>query len=145
MCVCVFVCVRTLSRSVMSDSLWTHGLYSARLLCPWGFSRQEYWSGLPCPPPGLLPNPGIKPRSSTLQADFFIIWATREDHVYIYRFIYIYRYKSFIRYMFGTYFLPLCVWLFYFLKDIFWRSNKKIISNLYKCELQHQIIYLWTV
>ena len=26
-----------------------------------GFSRQEYWSGLPCPPPGVLPNPGIKP------------------------------------------------------------------------------------
>ena len=27
-----------------------------------GFSRQEYWSGLPCPPPGDLPNPGIKPK-----------------------------------------------------------------------------------
>ena len=33
------------------------------------FSRQEYWSGLPCPPPGDLPNPGIKPRSPALQAD----------------------------------------------------------------------------
>ena len=30
-----------------------------------GFSRQEYWSGLPCPPPGDLPNPGIKPVSLT--------------------------------------------------------------------------------
>ena len=39
------------------------------ILCPWGFSRQEYWSGLPCPPPGVLPNPGIKPRSLALQAD----------------------------------------------------------------------------
>ena len=29
--------------------------------CPWGFSRQE-WSGLPCPPSGDLPNPGIEPR-----------------------------------------------------------------------------------
>ena len=29
-----------------------------------GFPRQEYWSGLPCPPPGDLPNPGIKPGSS---------------------------------------------------------------------------------
>ena len=37
-----------------------------------GFSRQEYWSGLPCPPPGDLPNPGIKPRSPTLQADSFL-------------------------------------------------------------------------
>ena len=35
----------------------------------WGFSRQEYWSGLPCPPPGNLPNLGIKPRSPTLQED----------------------------------------------------------------------------
>ena len=33
-----------------------------------GFSRQELWSGLPCPP-GDLPNPGIEPRSLTLQAD----------------------------------------------------------------------------
>ena len=28
-----------------------------------GFSRQEHWSGLPCPPPGDLPNPGIEPVS----------------------------------------------------------------------------------
>ena len=34
----------------------------------WGFSRQEYWRGLPCPLPRDLPNPGIKPRSPTLQA-----------------------------------------------------------------------------
>ena len=34
-----------------------------------GFSRQEYWSGLSCPPPGDHPNPGIKPRSPALQAD----------------------------------------------------------------------------
>ena len=33
------------------------------------FSRQEYWSGLPFPSPGNLPNPGIEPRSPTLQAD----------------------------------------------------------------------------
>ena len=34
-----------------------------------GFSRQEYWSGLSCPPPGDLPNSGIEPRSPTLQAN----------------------------------------------------------------------------
>ena len=33
------------------------------------FSRQEYWSGLPFPPPGDLPDPGIKPGSPALQAD----------------------------------------------------------------------------
>ena len=55
--------------SVMSDCLWPHGLKPARLLCPWGFSRQEYWSGLPCPPPGDLPNPGTELRSPSLLAD----------------------------------------------------------------------------
>ena len=45
-----------------------------RLLCPWGFFRQKYWSGLPFPPPGDLPNPKIKPRSSTLQEDFFFFF-----------------------------------------------------------------------
>ena len=52
-----------LSHSVVSDSLRHYGC------CPCRFSRQEYWSGLPCPPPGDLPNPGIKPRSPTWQAD----------------------------------------------------------------------------
>ena len=33
------------------------------------FSRQEYWSGLPCTPPGDLPNPGINPGPPALQAD----------------------------------------------------------------------------
>ena len=37
----------------------------------WGFSRQEYWSGLPCPPQGDPPNPGLIPRSPALQADSF--------------------------------------------------------------------------
>ena len=56
-----------LSRSVLSDSLQPHGLYW--LLCPWGFSRQEYWSALPCPPSGELPNPEFKPRSAALRVD----------------------------------------------------------------------------
>ena len=36
---------------------------------PMGFSRQEYWSGLPFPSPGDLPDPEIKPRSPALQED----------------------------------------------------------------------------
>ena len=55
--------------SVMSDSLQPHGLQPTKRLCPWGFSRQEYQSELSCPPPGDLPDPGIKPRSPALQAD----------------------------------------------------------------------------
>ena len=47
----------------------TRGLSPTRLLCPWGFSRQEYCNELPCPPPEGLPDLGIKPRSPTLQVD----------------------------------------------------------------------------
>jgi len=43
-----------------------------------GFSRQEYWSGLPCPPPGDLPDPGIEPASLVLVGGFFIMNATWE-------------------------------------------------------------------
>ena len=42
-----------------------------RLLCPWDFFRQEYWSGLPFPSPGHLPDPGIELRSPALAGGFF--------------------------------------------------------------------------
>ena len=63
------VCYAGLSRLVMSNSLRPHGLQPAKLLCPWWSSRQEYWSGLPCLPPGDLLNPEIKLGSPALQAD----------------------------------------------------------------------------
>ena len=47
------------------------------------FSRQEYWSGLPCPPPGDLPNPGIKPTTLTspeLAGRFFTTSTTWKVH-----------------------------------------------------------------
>ena len=44
-------------------------LQPTRLLCPWEFSRQEYWSGLPFLPPGDLSSPGIEPKSPSLQVD----------------------------------------------------------------------------
>ena len=68
--------------------LLPYGLQPARLLCPWGFFRLEYWSGLPCPPPGDLPDPGIEPASLTspeLAERFFTAsttWKAREDKVY---------------------------------------------------------------
>ena len=58
--------------SVVSDSL---RLYGTQAPLSMGFSRQEYWSGLPCRPPGDLPHPGIKPVSLTFPAltgSFFI-------------------------------------------------------------------------
>ena len=57
---------------------WTAALQAPLSL---GFSRQEYWSGLPCPPPGDLPNPGIKPVSLVslaLAGRFFTTGATWE-------------------------------------------------------------------
>ena len=55
------------SCSVVSNSLWPHGLYQAPQSME--FSRQEYWSGLPFPSPGDLPDPGIEPGSPTLQPE----------------------------------------------------------------------------
>ena len=54
----------------MSDSLQPNGLYVAHQApLSMEFSRQEYWSGLPFPSPGDLPDPGIEPGSLALQAD----------------------------------------------------------------------------
>jgi len=46
---------------IMSSSLWLYRVSSGAHQAPlsMGFSRQEYWSGLPCSPPGDLPHPGI--------------------------------------------------------------------------------------
>ena len=41
---------------------------------PWGFSKQEYWSGLPCPPAGDLPKPGIKPAVSYISDIKDVCW-----------------------------------------------------------------------
>ena len=65
------VCCAVFSRSVVSNSLWLYGRQPTRLLCPWGFSRQEKGSGLPCPPSGDLTNLGMELRSPALQQDFF--------------------------------------------------------------------------
>ena len=56
---------RSLSR-VSFDTPWTVAHQAPPSM---GFSRQEYWSGLPFPSPGNLPDPGIEPRSPTLQVD----------------------------------------------------------------------------
>ena len=47
-----------------------------------GFPRQEYWSGLPCLPPGYLSNPGIEPESPTTQADS-LPSEPPEQHIYM--------------------------------------------------------------
>ena len=62
----VKVKVKSLGRVRLFATPWTVA-HQAPLSM--GFSRHEYWSGLPSPSPGDLPDPGIEPRSSSLQAD----------------------------------------------------------------------------
>ena len=80
---------------LMSPALLVSGILKVKLVsrvqlfvAPWTVayeaipftevSRQQYWTGVPFPSAGDLPNPGIKPRSPALRADTFTIWATRE-------------------------------------------------------------------
>ena len=66
------------SRVRLFATLWTVALQAPLSM---GFSRQEYWSGLPCPAPGDLPNPGIEPTSlmsPALAGRFFTTSATWE-------------------------------------------------------------------
>ena len=60
-----------LSHSVVSDSVVTPWIVARQAPLSMGFPRQEYWSGLPFPSPGNLPNPGIKPIFSALAGGFF--------------------------------------------------------------------------
>ena len=63
--------VKSLSRVQLFATPWTVAYQSPQSM---EFSRQEYWSVLPCPPPGDLPNPGIKPTSlmsPALAGEFF--------------------------------------------------------------------------
>ena len=62
----VKVKVKSLSRVRLFATLWTAAHQAPPSM---GFSRQEYWSGLPFPSPGDLPDPGIEPRSPVLRAD----------------------------------------------------------------------------
>ena len=58
--------VNSLIRVSLFATLWTVAYQAPPSM---GFSRQEYWSGLPFPSPGDLPDPGIEPSSPALQAD----------------------------------------------------------------------------
>ena len=64
MCVCMHA--QSLSCLQLFATSWTVACQAPLSM---GFSRQEYWSGLPFPPPGDLPEPGIEPGSPVVQAD----------------------------------------------------------------------------
>ena len=78
---CVLSCFSHIQLFV---TLWTVACQAPLSI---GFSRQEYWSGLPCPHPGDLPNPGVKPMSLTspeLAGGFFTtsaMWDANKDYI----------------------------------------------------------------
>ena len=61
--------VENVSHSGMSQLFTTPGTVACQSPSSMGFSRQEYWRGVPFPSPGDLPDPGIKPRSPKVQAN----------------------------------------------------------------------------
>ena len=73
---CVCVCTHMLSPLLLFATLWTVACQASLSL---GLSRQEYWNGLPFPPPGHLPDPGIEPVSlmspalQLLKGKYFLI------------------------------------------------------------------------
>ena len=91
--------VKSLSRVLLFATPWTVAYQASPSM---GFSRQGYWSGLPFPSPGDLPDPGIEPRSSALQADALPSEPPGKDFcpnltsyiclIYIYIYIYTYTY-----------------------------------------------------
>ena len=66
---CVFCCAEFSCVQLFA----TVGAIACQAPLSMGFSRQEYWSGLPCPPPGDLSDPGIEPSSLALQADSWLL------------------------------------------------------------------------
>ena len=75
-------------------TLWT---VAHQALLSMRFSRQEYWSGLPCPSSGDLPNPGMEPVSLTSPAladEFLTTNSTWEALSYVYAFIYYFKHGS---------------------------------------------------
>ena len=85
-CVCVCVHVVVVVRSPSCVSLFATPRTAAfQGSLSMGFSRQEYWSGLPFPSPGDLPDPGIEPMSAALAGGFFTTEPPgKPAYIYIY-------------------------------------------------------------
>ena len=90
----VFACMLShFSHVWLFETLWTVACQAPLFM---GFSRQEYWCGLPCPPPGELPYPGIKltsPASPKLQVNYLPTELPgKPKYICIYTHTYIYIY-----------------------------------------------------
>ena len=72
------------SRKVVSDSFATPWTVVHQAPLSMGFSRQEYWGGLPFPSPADLPHPGIEPTSPAMAGRFFTTESPREAHIEVF-------------------------------------------------------------
>ena len=72
----------SVSHSVVSNSLGSPWTVACQAPLSIGFPRQEYWSGLPVPSPGDIPDPGIEPGSPALQADSLLSEPPRKPIAY---------------------------------------------------------------
>ena len=128
----------------MSDSvtLWTID-HQAPLSM--GFSRYEYWSGLPCPAPGDLPDPGVKPMtpvSSALAGRFFTTNTPYKNQGRCFLVLAIEETGSVSNHSSGFPFPPLCVFLYPHyqhkgLSEIIWLTNGPIINNIDPSYITH--------
>ena len=75
------LCTSAFSRSVMSGFLVTPWTAAHQAPLSMGCPRQEYWTGLPFPSPGDLPDPGIEPRSPALAGRFFTAETPGKPHI----------------------------------------------------------------
>ena len=94
-CMCMYVCLVAQSCPTLCNPM-------DRLLCPWGFSRQEYWSGLPCPPLGIFPTQESNPSFPHCRQ---ILYHLSHQGSPIYINIYIYKYKYICTYIAETSFM----------------------------------------
>ena len=83
MCVCVCVCVCVSFSVVFNTPTLCNPMDCHQAALFMGFSWQEYWNRLPFPSPGDLPNQGIKPRFTTLQADSLLSEPSEKPHTCI--------------------------------------------------------------
>ena len=115
--------------SVLSNSLWPNGLVTHQALLSMGFSRQEYQSGLQCPPPGDLPDPGIEPLS--LFFFFFLnLCLLSLLHWYTGSLLLVQTGKPFceVRHAKFSIYLPTNVFFFFFLKMSFLQIPRKMLT-----------------
>ena len=107
--------MKSLSRVQLFATPWTIAYQAPPSM---GFSRQEYWSGVPLPSP-LVPWPGIKPGPSTLEAWGISQWTTREVLSLFFEFVFSFNVQLFVLF----FFLPQALRKFFeciFINCVFW-------------------------